>query len=220
MYASGIIHTSLLTDSVIEMLLDSEIPTIVANSYGNCPFDTVHGDRERSGAYIATEYLINSGHKHIAFAGGEKDTITGQSRLSGYMRAMEKAGLEIKDEYISQNSFNHEGGYESGKRFLGLHHLPEAVCCANDLIALGVMTALRDAGVRIPEDISVIGVDNIPYAALVSPPLTTVVNDSHAFSQASVTMLLERITGSCTEPPREVSIPRQLIVRQSVKILT
>ena len=140
----------------------------------------------------------------------------GRSRLEGYERALREAGLRPLQEDVLETGFGQEDGYRAGCCFFAaLRRPPTAICCANDLIALGVVQALRERGLRVPQDVSVTGMDDIPYAALSSPRLTTVTNDSGVFAREGVRMLFERIDGRYDGPAREASVAHALVVRDS-----
>lgn len=177
------------------------------------PFDVVAVHRG-GGTHLAVEHLAALGHRDIAFAGGQADSYIGESRRQGYLAGMEKCGLAIPEGAIVEKGFSQADGYASGKILAARAPVPTAICCANDLVALGVISALNDAGLRVPEDVSVTGMDDIDYAALSSPPLTTVTNDAAMFAQRAFEMLMERIGGE-TRPPRRVEIPNALVVRRS-----
>jgi LacI family transcriptional regulator len=215
MNVSGIIMASVdMQERVIHELAKLDLPVIGVNAYEKCPFDTVHGVRMR-GTYLATKHLIGIGHKRIAFAGGSKRTTIGRSRQDGYFRALAEAGLKTDESLVFEMGFSVNSGYKAGRYFSTVDPLPTAVCCANDLVALGVMNALRDMGIAVPDDISVTGMDDIPYAVLMTPRLTTVTNDSAEVAAAVLRMLFERIHGEYSGLPREVLIERKLIVRES-----
>ena len=111
--------------------------------------------------------------------------------------------------------FDSESGRKCGTYFSALTQLPTAICCANDLIALGVLQTLLERGFRVPQDVSLTGVDNIEYSDLCSPTLTSVINDSGEFARLAVSALLERLRGSYEGDPREFLIPRRLVKRAS-----
>ena len=177
------------------------------------PFDVVAVHRD-GGTHLAVEHLASLGHREIAFAGGQPGSFIGRSRLKGYLRGMEKCGLKVPEDAVAEYGFSQEDGYRAGQKLAERRPLPTAVCCANDLVALGVISALNDAGLRVPEDVSVTGMDDIGYAALSSPPLTTVTNDAALFARRGFEMLIERLSG-VPVPPRRVEIPNALVVRRS-----
>jgi len=217
MNSCGIIMASIdVKEKVVDALHKADIPTVVVNSYEACAFDSVHGVRNQ-GTYLATKHLIDMGHKRIAYTGGSKRSVIGRSRQTGYISAMKEAHYKIEENLIFETGFSVNAGYEAGRYFSGITPLPTAICCANDLVAMGVMASLREMGVLIPDQISITGMDNIPYAVLSVPRLTTVTNDSKKFANAAIDMLFDRIKGEYRSVPREVLIERELIIRESTR---
>ncbi len=215
MNASGILFASIdAKQTVVNALLESRLPVIGLNAYGECPFDVVHV-HSAGGTYLATRHLISLGHTDIAFAGGQPGTMIARSRLHGFERAMNEAGLPFGQTHIFEMGFSHQDGYKAGCYFSTLIPRPTAVCCANDLVALGVINALNDFGIQVPGDLSVTGMDDIPYGQTANPRLTTVTNDSDAFAREGTRMLFDRIDGKYDGAPRNLEIPNELIVRAS-----
>jgi DNA-binding LacI/PurR family transcriptional regulator len=214
-HAEGIILGSIhVRDEVIDELQKTRIAAVVVNSYEKCPFDAVHGVRGE-GTYLSARHLIGLGHMKIAFAGGPTDSAIASSRRFGYRKAIEEAGIPLQEDYCFEMGFSENAGYKAGKYFSTLNTRPTAVCCANDLIALGVLAAFNEAGIRVPEEISLTGMDNISVTNLTRPRLTTVTNDSDEFARSAVRLLFERIDKTYCDLPREVLVSRQLIVRDS-----
>jgi DNA-binding LacI/PurR family transcriptional regulator len=215
--ADGIIIASVyVKNEVITTLENTRISKVVANSYENCPFDTVHGAVEE-GTYLTTKHMIENGHKTIAFVGGPAESATEASRKLGYMKALKEFGIEVEEDYIFEMGFSVDSGIKAGKYFSTFKSLPTAICCANDLIAFGVLSSFIELGIRVPEDISLTGMDNIDFTNLSHPRLTTVTNDSVEFGKNVINLLFDRIEGKYSGTPREILIPRILITRDSVK---
>ncbi|WP_343250754.1 LacI family DNA-binding transcriptional regulator [Diplocloster hominis] len=206
---------------VVEALRNLNTPVIMVNVNQACGFDAVFADGGRS-TYLSTRYLIEMGHERIAYAGGALGTDTVNSRKGGYMKAMEEAGLDVPEEYIFEMGLKltSDTGKKCGYYFNALKHRPTAVCCANDLIAMGLYQTLNQLDVKIPDEISVTGVDNIMYAELSNPRLTSVTNDGGEFARTAVNALMDRIQGNYTGEPREFSIDRELVIRDSVRKYT
>ena len=167
------------------------------------------------GICLAVRYLASLGHSRIGFIGGQRESGIEKGRLGSYLNQMELEGLPVIPELIVERGFAREDGYEAAMALMKVPRRPTAICCANDLLAFGVMSALNDLGVEIPAEVSVTGMDNLPYAPLLRPKLTTVSNDSVAFVTEAFGMLIERIEERCTGPGRCVEIPNRLIVRES-----
>ncbi|MDR2504487.1 MAG: LacI family transcriptional regulator [Oscillospiraceae bacterium] len=215
MYASGVLMGSIdIKPETVGALIRASIPVVALNVYHQYPFDAVHVQGSE-GSYIATRHLISGGHKRIGFAGGEPGSMIGRSRREGYERAMAEAGLIPLSENIIERGFAQSDGIIMGEYFASLPNRPTAICCANDLIALGLLSALHEHKIAVPEEVSVVGMDDIPYACISSPSLSSVTNDGACFAQEGMRMLFERIEGTYEGAPRSVSISHQLIVRGS-----
>lgn len=218
-FAGGIVFASISQNrAVIEKLLDSGIPSVLLNSYDRCEIDSVHG-RRNCGTYLAARYLIENGHRRIAFAGGVPSTTIGISRRNGYINALGESDIPVDNRLIFEMGFSEDAGYKAGKYFASLTERPSAICCANDMIAMGVLFALREEGILVPEEISLTGMDDIVYSRISSPPLTSVTNSGADFAKYSFALLFERLEGKYDGPSREVILDRQLVLRDSVKKL-
>lgn len=215
MYASGILLGSIdIKPSVIGALIRSNIPVVGLNAYQEYPFDTVHVQGSE-GSYLATKHLLSLGHTHIGFAGGTPDSMIGKSRREGYERAMAEAQLMPAEDDIIELGFSQMDGTEMGEYFVGKHDRPSAICCANDQIALGLLSVMHERGIVVPRDLSVTGMDDISYARTSNPGLTTMTNDGELFAKQGVKMLFDRINGAYAGEPRSVSIEHHLVVRSS-----
>lgn len=217
-YAGGIVFASINeSKQVVDKLLEAGMPTVLLNSYCKCKFDTVHGE-VNLGTYISTKYLIENGHKYIGFAGASEDTTVGKSRKQGYVGALKEANISLDKKMSFEMGFSEDSGYKAGKYFSALNPRPTAICCANDIVAMGVLTALYEEGIRVPDEISIVGMDDIIYSRISRPALTTVSNDSNVFAQSAFKMLFERIENTYHGEPREIIVERKLIVRESVTV--
>ena len=167
------------------------------------------------GGYIATKYLINKGHRSICFAGpNHQDENVVQKRFGGYVSAMKESGLEkfIVGETAESTSF--DCGLEVGRK-IGFYKTPvTAVFATADILALGIIQGLRLSGKRIPEDVSVIGYDNLPECRYSEPALTTINQNITLKAQRAAEMLFDQITDDTVVPREEVDV--ELIERQSV----
>lgn len=215
MYVSGVLLGSIdIKPDTVGELIRSHIPVVALNVYQQYPFDTVHVQGS-DGSYIATQHLIELGHTHIGFAGGTPESMIGKSRREGFERAMAEAQLVPRREDVIEQGFSQSDGVNMGHYFVSMEDRPTAICCANDLIAMGMLSTIHQHKIAVPEDISVVGMDDIPYASVSSPSLTTVTNDGVRFAQEGVRMLFERIEGVYTGPPRREAIDHRLVVRAS-----
>ena len=167
------------------------------------------------GAYEATCYLIQLGHKRIAFITGALAVRSAVDRLRGYKAALADCGTLFRDELVIEGDYQQKTGYEITKSLLqGINPPPTGIFASNDLSAFGAMDAARECGLRIPDDISIIGFDDIPQASLAHPKLTTVRQPLEQMGQVAIKMLLERIEDRSL-PPQRVTLATQLVSRDS-----
>lgn len=176
--------------------------------------DAVTADNE-SGAYKATQHLIQLGHQRIAVITGPMHLTNAQDRLKGFIRAMREAGLPLAIEAKQETTFDKPGGYNKTKLLLGLIPRPTAIFACNDLIALGSLLAIRDAGLHCPNEISLIGFDDLDFAELTNPSLSSVSQSGYQLGSSAAQILLDRLRGE-TGPPRHVVIETSLRIRESV----
>lgn len=167
------------------------------------------------GVFAATTHLIKLGHRSIAMIIGSLHLTNAVARLEGFHAALRKAKLEVNQEYIQEGRFDRLSGYEKMRILLQQRPLPTAVVCGNDLIALGVFSALREAGLRCPQDVSVVGFDDIELSELTEPSLTTVFQPGYQMGAQGAALLLKRLRGS-RDPAQNIVLPTELKVRHSV----
>ena len=198
----------LLSPSISSGELDgvaSNAPTVlVGRRTRQRTLDCIVSD-DFAGAVLAVEHLFELGHHRIAHVSGG-GAAGAASRQRGYERAMIHLGLQ-RHLSIARGEFTEQGGYEGARRLLGERARPTAVFVANDLAALGALTAIREAGLSVPEDISVVGYDNTYLAALGSISLTSIDQPRHEMGILAARLLLERIESGRTEPRLEVLKP-------------
>jgi LacI family transcriptional regulator len=166
------------------------------------------------GAYQATRHLIELGHRTIACVSGPEDLPCARSRVAGYVRAMEEAGLAPGHEHIVHAEFTSAGGHAAFGRLLAQPHPPTAVFVTSDLMALGGLCAAGAASVRVPHALSVVGFDDIAGARYASPPLTTVAPPKREMARLAIELLAQRIKGA-PDPLRHVALESSLVVRAS-----
>lgn len=172
------------------------------------------------GGYLATRHLIENGHKEIGILAGYLYKTTAKARYEGFVKAMEEAGLPIRPEWVYENDFQPEGGYESMNYLLKQAQRPTAVFCGCDMMALGAISAITEKGLQVPRDISVIGYDNIHSSRFFAPPLTTVNQSKIRLGRMALDLLFERIQNSDTpSQPKVLEFHPELVVRKSVRNL-
>jgi LacI family transcriptional regulator len=173
-------------------------------------FDTVHADDER-GAFDAVIHLIRRPSRRVAMIQGPPGA--GGRRNEGYLRALRSSGIEMDPRLVLSGQWTRHGGAVAMRRLLALPDPPQAVFCANDLMAFGVLDAAWEAGLDIPGDLAVAGFDDIEAAAMTHPPLTTVSNPAYETGLLAGILLKERMLGSYQSEPRTVTLPCRLIRR-------
>jgi LacI family transcriptional regulator, xylobiose transport system transcriptional regulator len=172
------------------------------------------GSADWSGAFAATRHLLDLGHRRIAIVTGPDDMIASVKRFSGFRAALEAAQVPLPAEYVRHGEFHHRDGLEQGRQLLGLDRPPTAVFASNDLQALGVYEAAHAHGVRIPEQLSVVGYDDLKAAAWVVPALTTIrVPLAEMAEQA--TRLLVRLRDEPDFAVSHIDLATSLVVRAS-----
>jgi LacI family transcriptional regulator len=169
------------------------------------------------GAYEATRYLSQLGHTRIAFIKGARAVRSAIDRFQGYKAALVDCDIPFREELVTEGDYQQQTGYEITKSLLqSVDPLPTAIFASNDLSAFGAMDAAREFGLRIPDDISIIGFDDIPQASFVYPKLTTVRQPLEQMGQVAVKMLLEQIEDQ-NRPPQRVVLATQLVIRDSCR---
>jgi LacI family transcriptional regulator len=214
------------TDAVILVMtdLDSElgaelarlhVPAVVIDPAGNPAMDVpTIGATNWSGAVAATEHLVALGHTRIAHVAGPTGLWCSRSRLDGYRAGLAAAGIEVLPELVKDGSFDYRSGFDAGAELMRLEEPPTAVFAASDHMAMGVYEAVRKAGRRVPDDVSVVGFDDLPEAQWASPPLTTVRQPLTQMGRMAAQIALRMVGGEAAETPR-VELATELVVRES-----
>jgi LacI family transcriptional regulator len=198
----------------IKALIERKVPfIIVGRHFDELEVDEIHSD-EVKGGYIATKHLIDTGRRNILMISGYLFKSAAYMRLKGYRKALEDHGIPFREEMVIETDIDIESGYESMKEAIKKGLKFDAVFCYNDLLAFGAMRALREHGYRIPNDVAVVGYDDIVYSSLVCPALTTVRIKKFEMGFEAFRMLLQRIRGKRKRRKRTV-LDVELVVRES-----
>lgn len=176
--------------------------------------DMVHCDNE-NGAYQLVKTLIDLGHRQIAILGGPRSVSTADDRLAGYQRALCEAGVTNNDHLIYAGTFTQASGYELVQQVLKAEPRPTALFAANNLIAIGALRALRDSGLRVPEEMAMVSFDDLPANLVTFPFFTVVAQPAYEMGFTATQLLLARLAGKAPEQCQEVILPTEMIVRQS-----
>lgn len=179
---------------------------------GALPLDSIFVDNAAA-ARVAVAYLIDRGHRRIGMIAGHGGPR--EARLAGYRRALTERGLLRDERLVRMTVFAESGGRAAMAGLLALSPPPTAVFAANDVMAMGALLALREAGLRAPDDVAVVGFDDIPAARLVDPPLTTIAQFPERLGRRAAELLFDRLGGAAPVPGRSEEMPFQLIVRES-----
>ncbi len=166
------------------------------------------------GAFEASQYLCQLGHLRIAFVKGRTDVASAYERFDAFKEGLQQAGVPVDEELILPGDFTKEGGYEAGIALLSMDNPPTAVFGANDETALGLLNAALDKGVKVPEELSIIGFDDIPQAQHARPALTTVKQNMHQMGKLGIALLIELIEQGL-DSPKKIELETQLMVRDS-----
>lgn len=191
-------------------------PYVIIDHGGQGDDGPLVGATNRQGAIDAVSYLVELGHRRIGFITGNQEMGCSRQRLAGYQDALASSGLPFDPALVREGNFHQPPGYERTRELLALPEAPTAIFAANDVSAFGVMDAVRDAGLRIPEHVSVIGFDDIPGAQSANPPLTTIRQPLREMGKVATRMLFELIA----EPRREVErveLPTELVIRATCR---
>jgi LacI family transcriptional regulator len=167
-----------------------------------------------AGARTATDYLIGLGHTHIGVISGPSHGSVSADRLSGYHAALLASGLPLTPQPVQEADWTIEGGHEAAKQLLGLRHVPTAIFALNDAMAVGALRALAEEGLNVPQDISVMGYDDIELASVTAPALTTIQQPLQGLGRVGANVLYRLLEGQELDANR-IELSTRLVVRQS-----
>lgn len=197
----------------LPLLSELNVPIVlIDNQY---PGEFVHSIciDDRTGARLAVNHLIQLGHRRIAYLGDQFGLESDKNRLGGYREALEAAGIACPPELVVNGDGKAPGGRVAMDRLLALRDLPTAVFCYNDMSAVGALRSIYDAGLRVPQDISVAGFDDLPIASYLQPALTTVRQPKIEMGRQAAQMLLDLLAGERVES--KIEVQGELIIRAS-----
>lgn len=181
---------------------------------GGFPLDSVYVDSVAA-ARAATTYLIERGHTRIGMIAGAPDTPPARDRMLGYRQALAEHGVALDERLVCSGAVREVGGYHAMRELLTLAPRPTAVFAANDLLAMGAILAIREAGLSVPDNVAVVGFDDIPAARLVWPPLTTIAQFPANLGRRAAELLIERLNGVAPPTGRSEELPYQFVIRGS-----
>ncbi|TDO94877.1 LacI family transcriptional regulator [Halanaerobium saccharolyticum] len=205
-------------DPKIPELLNAKIPSVFIDLDMSAERASYIISDNEEGARKAVRHLAELGHQKIATIEGEEITVPTQKRLAGYKAEMKAQNLEIRDEWVIQGRFSVDGGYQAMKEILRLENKPTAIFCQGDEIAVGAMQATKEAGLKVPDDFSIVGFDDIEISQYLNPALTTVCQKKEEMGIEAANMVIELINNHEEKVEPEI-IDTELIVRNSTRKL-
>jgi LacI family transcriptional regulator len=208
----GVIVTATRTgDTLIPRLLERQVPLVVQGRHEDPRVSYVDADNV-TGAAMAVTHLLRLGYQRISTITGPLDSTAAQDRKQGYLDSLREGGQPVDEALMVSGDFTQAGGYEAMQRLLP--HQPDAVFVASDTMAMGALQAIRGAGLTVPDDIALVGFDDLPQATMVDPPLTTVRQPIRRMGVLAAEMLVECLENEAA-PPRHIVLPTELVIRGS-----
>jgi LacI family transcriptional regulator len=208
----GVIVASILIgDPIQTTLANSNLPFVIVGRQPNLAANDIDLDN-RQAVRQATDFLIEQGYTRIATITGPLNQMAGWDRYDGYKDALLSAGFKVDTKLIAEGNFTEAGGYAGMKKLLPSK--PDAVFAASDITAMGAIRCLNEVGLRVPDDIGLIGFDDIPLSSTITPSLTTVRQPIHGMGEAAANLLIEIIESGSKELHR-ITLPTELIIRNS-----
>jgi len=209
--------TILVTPTVVDASTSSPVVAVDPHA-GSSEMPTVDSENLQ-GAKTATEYLIELGHRRIGFLAGRSDLESARRRERGYREALTEAGIPFDENLVRIGGYTWESARSAARELLEMTDRPTAIFAANDISAIQTMNVASETGLKVPEDLSVVGFDNIPESALTTPPLTTIDQSIQQMGFEAAKLLL----GLIDEPDRDqihLTLPTELVVRQSCRAIS
>lgn len=203
-----------VSTELVEELRRRRVPLVVVDrEVANVQVDTVLTDHYQGGC-LATQHLVDLGHRRIACITAGSDLSPSADRVTGYMDILKAQGLPLDEQLVVRGDFQYASGYRAARQLLALPDPPTAVFACNDLMAVGCISAATEQGLRVPEDLSVVGFDDIRLASFTNPPLTTIAQPKREIGDLAVKLLLARMR-DLDAPARFERLGTELRVRRS-----
>ncbi len=210
-----ILVISQLSSPVLEQLRHLRVPMVVLDPAGGPTMDApTIGATNWAGGLTATEHLLALGHRRIGFVHGPKQVLCSRARFDGYRAALEGADIEFDPALVYNGDFYHQSGFDAAERLLRLDDAPTAIFASSDQMAFGAYEAIRQQGLRIPEQVSIVGFDDLPESRWTSPPLTTVRQPLAEMGALAARTVLDMASGNDVETPR-LELATEMVVRES-----
>ena len=197
----------------IERLAKGGLPVVVVDDRGHYPDLPTVATTNIEGGRSATLHLVERGRRRIAMLNGPRDFGCNRDRLEGYKSALRKAGLQFDPKLVVDSDFKESGGASAMATLLAADPKLDAVFVANDVMAFGAMRALRNSGRRVPDDVAVVGFDDIPASAMTHPPLSTVRQPLYEMGRTAASMVMAAVRGESIT--KRIELPTSLVIRES-----
>jgi LacI family transcriptional regulator len=211
----GLIYATINTRLVEAPAAPPALPTVLLNCHvANGALPSV-APGEVAGGHAATDVLIHAGHRRIGYVNGEASMEASRHRLRGYRQALATADLPFDPDLVREGNWQPLSGYEAARALMSLERRPTAIFCANDLMAVGAYDALHELGLRIPDDVAVMGYDDREIARHLHPPLTTVLLPHFEMGSIAAEILIDLASGSASRP-RQIKVECPIVRRGSV----
>lgn len=198
------------------------LSSICKNVIGGKPedrFDYIGVDTEK-GVYLSTKHLVSQGHCDIGYIAGPENYVLFQERFNGYRNALIDGDVRYREDLVVWKNYSERCGYEAVQYFLSLSKRPTAICCANDIMAIGALNALEDAKLKVPDDVALVGMDNIDITSKLKPKLSTVYIAQAEIGRMAAELIFQRLTGEENGPSKKILFEPRLIVRDSSAVFT
>ncbi|MBN1583454.1 MAG: LacI family DNA-binding transcriptional regulator [Anaerolineae bacterium] len=211
-WVDAVIVTASRVGSFYAQLTEIQVPVVLINNQqpGDYSFSVRNDDFY--GGQLVGEYLVSLGHRDIAYVSGREAITSSQLRLQGFQDILQKAGISIPPEWVVSGDGKPEGGHRAVQALFASSHHPTAIFCYNDQTAMGVLRAIKSLGLAVPQDISLVGYDDIAAALYLDPPLTTIAQAKYELGQKAMDMALALIAG---QEVQNVLLKPELVVRSS-----
>jgi LacI family transcriptional regulator len=202
----------------LDFLLRRNMPVVMIDrDVPNVEVDAVLTDH-KLGGFLATRHLIELGHKRIACIAGPSSITPSAERITGYRRALEEAGISYDENLVLRGDYHAQSGLEITHSILKMNPRPTAIFALNDLMALGALRAAAEADCSVPDDLAVVGYDDLEIARFTNPPLTTISQPKKAIGAQAINLLVDRISHKSL-PPSRLVLPPELVIRRSTQLL-
>jgi DNA-binding LacI/PurR family transcriptional regulator len=211
-----ILHASILTQEIAKYIVKSGFPhTVIGMPSFPSAVCWIDNDNELSGK-LAARHLVSIGKERIAYIGGEKNDLISEIRLQGVIKELKDSMLNLDESSIIKTNSTHHDGYDATIKLLQHHPRPDAIICANNMIDLGCINALRDQKINLPDQVAVITFDDYPYAIITNPPTTAINIDVYDLGQQAAKLMMEKIKKPNYQFQTYMTVPL-LVTRQSTQ---